>query len=189
MARSTQRYLPKIVRRYAAGTRAAAAAEFALILPVLTVCFLNVVEIGRYAYSRLELNNAGQAAVQAVWAACSSTGYVPATTNAQCSTTWRTVATTAAQSTSLGTAVTVAASNPLTPSDSEVYYCVQNNGATKIVAITGTKPTTGSNATDCATAPGDYIRITVSYTYSKIFTAITIIPNGAITRTAWMRLA
>src|SRR5581483_8750661 len=71
-------------RAYITNAAGAAAAEFALILTLLTIPLLNVFDIGVYVYDRMQLDNAAQVAVQTAWAQCAPSGDVPATVNNNC---------------------------------------------------------------------------------------------------------
>ena len=176
--------LPHRVRRtfrfYRKNSGGAAAAEFALILVLLVVPTLNTIDVGIYVYDRTQLDNAGQSAVQAAWAACAPLGLVPATVNNYCPG-LSGVLTTAAQTTSLGSGVTVTGT-------SEDYCCP---GASGSLVCQGSVATT--TPTDCPSteAPGDYVFVTVSYTYAPLYSTLSIasLLTTPITRTAWMRLS
>lgn len=173
-------------RRYRSEQRGAAAVEFALVLTLLTIPILNVVDLAVYSWNKLQVDNAAQMAVQAAWATCDITSEIPATPNsyANCPTMPAAV-TQAAQSTTLGTGVTVTATT-------ENYYCV--NTSTNVLVTVGnfpnTKPGNCSSVGLSADTPGDYVLITVSYTYTPVFPAVSIASFLAtpITRQAWMRL-
>ena len=164
----------------------AAAAEFALTLGLLVIPILNAVDVGMYVYQRMELDNATQIAVQAAWATCSLPANVPATPNsyANCLS-LPTARDTALHSTPLGTNVSAG-------STTEGYYCV-NTTSNKLVAVgtfPGTKPSDCSSVGSANDKPGDYLFITASYTYSPLFSGLTVTSLLAtpITRTAWTRL-
>src|SRR5258708_5156761 len=99
--------------RFLRETAGSAAVEFVLWLAVLIVPLLSAVDVGTYAYNRLLVQLAGQAAVQAVWRACDvGLNKVPAT--AKCTTPNTAllgVINSAAQATTLGTAGTTANAN------------------------------------------------------------------------------
>jgi len=173
-------------RRFRSEQRGAAAVEFALVLTLLTVPILNVVDLAVYSWDKMQVDNAAQVAVQAAWATCDTTVKLPATPNsyANCPTMPAAV-TLAAQSTRLGTGVTVT-------STTENYYCV--NTSTSVLVTVGTFP--GTKPANCSSVglsgdkPGDYVLITVSYSYTPVFSAVSIASalTTPITRTAWMRL-
>jgi Flp pilus assembly protein TadG len=173
-------------RRYRAEQRGAAAAEFALVLTLLTVPLLNVIDLAMYAWDRMQLENAAQVAAQAAWAVCPNTTNLPATPNsyAKCPAMPAAV-TTAVRSTSLGTNVTVTATT-------ENYYCVNTTTNTLVTvgSFPGTKPANCSSVGSATDAPGDYVQITASYTFTPIFPAASIasVLTSPITRIAWTRM-
>lgn len=170
------RNLHQIAKAYRKNQRGAAAAEFALVLSLLTIPILNVVDVGIYIYDRMELDNSAQAAVQRAWALCAAAGDVPATSN--CTGVSSAMAA-AVQNAPLGTGVTIT-------STSEQYCCP---GTT--LACQGSVTTT--TPADCTSgeAPGDYIFATVSYTYAPLFTGVSVASLLAtpMTRAASMRLS
>jgi len=160
--------------------------EFALIVSLLTIPVLNVVDLTMYAWDRMQVDNAAQMGVQAAWATCSLSSNLPATPNsyANCSA-MPTAVTTAVQSTRLGANVTVS-------STTEGYYCV-NTTSNLLVAVgtfPNTKPANCSSVGTASDVPGDYVMITTTYTYTPIFSAVSIASSltSPITRQAWMRL-
>lgn len=174
-------------RRFRSEQRGAAAVEFALVVTLLTVPILNVVDLAVYSWDKMQVDNAAQAAVQAAWATCSTAANLPATQGTNCSA-MSSAVTTAAQSTTLGTGVTVT-------NTTENYYCVKTSTSALVVAgpVTSAKPSNcsqGSIGGSSSDTPGDYVLITVSYTYSPIFSAVSIASTltTPITRQAWMRL-
>ena len=186
------------LRTYWSGRRGAAAAEFAIVLTVLVFPLLNVIDFGMYIFVGMEVNEAAQSAAQAALATCTYANppQVPATilctnlSNAE---------TAAVGGTSLGSAVTLVAP-PVTANTScdstssasgcEGYYCV-NTGA---LVVVGTFP--DNQPADCkpysaTDTPGDYIQIKVSYTYTPMFTGISMASmlTSPITKIVWMRLS
>jgi Flp pilus assembly protein TadG len=177
------------LRRFLRSRRAAAAAEFALILPLMIVPFLNVVDLGLYAFRRMQVDLAAEAGVQAVRASCGPMVY-PVTQ--YCSTGLVTKITTAAQSTTLGDDVTLQSGTPI-----EGYYCVSSGQLTlasgSSTGTVGSPPTKPSNfAGACSGAsPGDYVQVAVTYTFTPLFPSMTVasLLPSPITRTAWYRVA
>ena len=176
------------LRAYWAESRGAAAAEFAIVLTVLLFPLLNIVDFGMYIYQGMELNEAAQAAAEAVLVSCTYANppMLPATVN--CGNNGgiaKNAATSAAQATSLGMGVTVAA-------PSENYYCVKADGSLLLMG-----PITQDPPADCGAAgfpanqPGDYILITTTFNYTPFFTGVSLASQLAspLTRTAWMRLS
>jgi Flp pilus assembly protein TadG len=167
------------LQSYLKSRAGAAAAEFALVLTLLTLPLLNAFDIGVYVYQRMQLDNAAQVAVQAAWAKCAPSGLVPATVNNYCSG-LSAAMTTAIKSTPLGTGVTITS----TTED----YCCPGAGT---ISCQGPVATTTPAACGSGQAPGDYIFITASYTYSPIYSGISVasLLTTPIVRTAWMRLS
>jgi hypothetical protein len=173
-------------------TRGAAAAEFVLWLGVLVVPVLSAVDLGVYAFQRMQLDSAGQAAAQAAWHLCDSSAKLPATKNCAGLTT---AVSAAAQSSSLGAGVSVASGSPL-----EGYFCTSTTqallpaGSGMTWTVGQTPPAKPANCSAVVsgskTAPGDYIQVTVSYNYAPVFPAVSVASLLAtpITRTAWVRL-
>lgn len=179
------------LRRFIADTRGAAAAEFVLWILLLTLPVFNAVDIATYAYQRMQLELAAQAGAQAAWHACDTAAKLPATQN--CSG-LSTKITNAVSSTSLGVNAAVPAGGV-----AEGYYCTNSAGALVAVGTAGTfgsppvKPTPFTCASvigGSTTAPADYVRVTVSYTYAPIFPSVSVasLLQTPITKTAWMRM-
>lgn len=178
MPKSRFHRLRRVLEIYAVSQSGAAAAEFAMVLLFLTVPILNVIDVGAYVYNRMELDNAAQSAVQTAWAECAPSGQVPATVNNYCPGVTAAM-TTAAQTTSMGSSVSVS-------SVSEDYCCPGSSGLTCQGSVATTTPTNCSSGL----APGDYIFATVSYSYSPLYSGVSVasLLTTPITRTAWMRL-
>lgn len=168
--------------------------EFVIWFSVLVVPILSAFDIGAYAYQRMETQIAAQAAVQYVWHLCDYTiGGTPAFDAAKCPKLSLSNITTAAQDTTLGSGISVT-------SVGEGYYCVDSTGALHAVGTAssaiGTAPTPPSPFT-CAsvvagstTPPGDYVSATVSYSFTPIFSGVSIagLLTSPITQTAYVRL-
>jgi Flp pilus assembly protein TadG len=175
-----KKILPPL-RRYRSEQKGAAAAEFALVLSLLVVPILNVADFAMYAWDRMQVDNAAQVGSQAAWATCVPPTYLPAST--KCPGIGAAV-TTAAQSTSLGTGITVT-------SITEDYYCLNNSNVLVTVGTyPGTKPGDCSSVGSASDTPGEYVKVTVSYTYTPLFPAVSIasVLTPSVVRTAWMRL-
>ena len=163
--------------------RAAAAVEFAAPALLLAVGLLNAVDVGYYAYKRMEVENAAQVGAQAAWKTCyDSSSMLPATQNCAG---LNTAITTAIQSTSLGTSVSLAAGYP-----TEGYYCVTSSNMLQSVGSLSSKPANCSAVGDSSTSPGDYIQVGVTFTYAPLFAITVMTASGikSITKTSWMRL-
>ncbi|WP_374575618.1 TadE/TadG family type IV pilus assembly protein [Phenylobacterium sp.] len=179
-----------LARRFLGETGGAAAAEFVLWLALLIFPVLNAVDLGVYAFQRMQLDLAAQAGVQAAWYTCNSKDFLPATEN--CPELSNAVAT-AVQSTSLGEQISLDAGSPV-----EGWYCTDEAQTLQAVGDTwtiGDDPTAKPANCDAVisgskTAPGDYIQVTVSYDYTPVFSGVTVASmlTTPMKRTAWMRL-
>ena len=198
-----------MTRRYLSGTEGAAALEVAMWLAVLVVPVLSAVDLGYYAFQSMQVHEAAQAAAQAAESTCGPKGLIPAVescTTPTINNTLTTVLTNAAQTTSLGTNITLSTGNTATW---EGYYCSNgtpgsaSNGLT-VVTSGGKNETWGLNATtfptppaDCSTIvtgnqnpPGDYLVVTVTYSFKPIFGSVSVanLLSKTITATSWIRL-
>ena len=145
-----------------------AAMELALVAGTLSTVMLNGVEIARFYFAKMEVQNATQMATQAVWKTCDTPSKSPVTINCPARTT---VITNALQSTSLGSSVSLSTNYP-----TEGYYCASTTDGTlvNVGAVTSPKPTSCSPSGGASDTPGDYIVIQAQYTYSPLFNGITI---------------
>jgi Flp pilus assembly protein TadG len=189
------RALAGLVSGWLRETRGAAAVEFSLWAALLILPVLNVVDVGVYLFQSMQVKEAAQVAAQAAWVSCDPTkGYLPAATN--CPSLQTTLAT-AAHSTSLG-------SNAAVQTSHEYYYCPTTaNTLTEVDTTSGVINTSGSNTAPVApspdtcvastggtAAPGDYVAITVNYTYKSVFSGASVVSllPATISQTALMRL-
>ena len=165
-------------------TRGVAAIEFSIAATLVIVGVLNAVDLGLYEYRRMEVENAAQVGAQAAWKACYDTSaMLPATT--KCPGLIDAI-TAAIQSTSLGTAVSLTTGYP-----QEGYYCVSSTGVLQSVGDLSNKPANCSAAGNSSTSPGDYLRVSVSYAYTPLFSNLTVMGAwgiSSISMTSWMRL-
>lgn len=169
-----------VLRALTLPPRGVAAVEMALATPVLLLLLANVYDLGSYAYRSVELKNAAQMGVQAVWQNCDQSK-LPATIN--CST-LNAVVTTAIQSTTLGSGVS------LYGPPSEAYYCVGSGDTLLWVGGVSNKPTNCSSVGAPTLTPGDYIQIQVTSTYSPKLPRLSVgslLPT-TMTASARMRL-
>ena len=154
--------------------------EFAFVAMILVVMIMNILDFSRLIWARMEVDYAAQMGAQAAYKTC-STGTLPATTN--CSG-LSTAVTNAIQATSLGTAVTLASGSP-----SETYYCV--SGTTLQSVGTYSSPPTPFNcsaAGSSSTIPGDYMAVSVTYSYTPAFSGLTLASSQTLTGSAIERL-
>lgn len=179
-----------LARRFLRDTRGGAAAELVLWLTIMLVPVMSVIDIGFYVFQRMQVELAGQAAIQAIRKDCWDSA-VPYTRN--CSSI-SSAATTGAQSTLLGSDVTVSSGYPL-----EGYYCVDASNVLTLVGSTGgvgtgpTKPSTFdcSSVIGSSTAsPGTYARVNVQKTYTPVFSGVSVasLLTTPITSSAWLRV-
>ncbi len=168
-------------------TGGAAAVELALVLLLLLLPVLNLVDFAVYAFSRMQVEEAAQMGAQGAWTACNSNNpnRQPATVN--CGAQYSSAVTNGIHSTFLTTHVS--------GSPSEEYDCATIAGG---LAQTAVQPPalppadcSGTpNASSPSAAPGDYVKVAVTYTYAPLFQGISIVSllNTTVTKTAWTRL-
>ncbi len=170
-----------MLRRFARDRKGLAAIEFAMIAGVLCIGVLNVSDLAIYLFDNMQVKNAAEMGAQAAWAAC-DLNHVPVTI--RCSG-YTTAVTRAVQSTSLATSVTLQTGTPV-----EGFYCVNSSGALQYVADPYNRPSDCTAAGTPSNAPGDYIKVQTTYTWSSLFpgmSAVSALP-ATMTSTAWMRL-
>ncbi len=171
----------RLLRRFARDSRGLAATEFALIGGVIVIGLFNAVDLGRYFYCRMEVQDASQMAAQNIWKNCAPPN-LPASTSCA---SWSSYATTGAQSTSLGTSVTLATGYP-----AENWWCVNGSGALVNAAAIGAKPSDCSAYNNASGQPIDYVQVKTTYTYTPMFPALNVagtLPTP-VTSTTLMRL-
>ncbi len=201
-------------RAYRSDVRGSAAVEFALWLAALSVPIFAATDIGFYGFQTLQVHTAAQMAAQSGWAACNGATTWPATANCNSSggAALNTAIAAGEHSTSLGTRVTVA-------SGWEKFMCMNSSGnlvdvssqdgsiATKTTSGVTDVDTSGNDTVaklpspaDChtvvagsTTEPGDYISVTVHYTYHPIFKGFSVVTllggnNAVISQTAQTRI-
>ncbi|HEY1362880.1 MAG TPA: TadE/TadG family type IV pilus assembly protein [Xanthobacteraceae bacterium] len=176
------------LRRAGAGTArlrreegGVAAIEFAVFAGLLSLALLNAADIAIYIYQRMQVENATEMAAQAASKNCDFS-QVPATTSCPG---LMIALTKALQSTSLGSKVSLQSGSP-----SEGYYCLNASNALQYVSDVSTRPSDCSATGMPSLQPGDYIRVSSTFSYTPLFPGITV--AGAfitpIQRTAIMRL-
>jgi hypothetical protein len=172
--------------------RGAAAAELAILVPVLTLPLLNIVDLGYYAYQRMQVGNAALAGAEEARSFCNTAAKLPATSS-NCPG-FNVDETIAIHSTSLGSHVALVSGYPI-----EGYYCALTTGALQQVGTPGTYGNPPSGPGDCSAVtgasssgapPGDYVQVQVTYTYTSVFPGMTVaaLLPGTITQTSWSRL-
>jgi uncharacterized membrane protein len=178
---SPRRQGPRWPGRLAANDQGTAGIEFSLVAGIFIVALFNTIDVARYLYQRMELENAAQMAAQAAWKTC-DVAHLPATTNCP----GLSAALTASlRSSSLGAGAIQAAGSP-----TEGYYCVNAAGALVYVSSVSVKPADCSSVGNPTGQPADYIKIQASYAYSSLFGAISVgaTLTSPITTTTLMRL-
>jgi Flp pilus assembly protein TadG len=148
----------------------AAAVEFALWLAVLLYPMVNAVDLGLFAYQRTAMENAAEMALQSAFNVCGQTVAPPLISKCGTSGAKLTAAiTSGVHSTNLGTAVSV----------SNTYECQD-----------GSVTSGQQSPPSCPSSTGDYIGITVTYTYRPLFGRASIVNllSSTMTRTYWMRM-
>jgi Flp pilus assembly protein TadG len=194
----SRRSLSEVLAAWSAKTHGAAAVELALITPVLVVAMLNIVDVSIYAFNRMQVQNSAQMGAEAAWATCNENtpSELPATNTAACPN-FQAAVNSAITKTMLGANVTLSNGSP-----AEAYYCTTTSGGLQLV---GTGPgTVGSppakpnpdtcaavaGASDPSAKPGDYVQVSVSYTYTPVFSGVTVagLLGPTVAQSVWMRL-
>lgn len=169
------------VRKLGSDKSGVAAVEFALGTLFLCLGLLNVVDIGYYVYTRMEVENAAQMGSQAAWKTCNDqTTMLPATVNCPG---LNTAITTSIQSTTLGTAISLPSGSP-----SENYYCINMSNALQVVGSLASPPSDCTAAGNPALRPGDYLLVQVTYSYAPLFPGVTVMRASTVNKTTWIRL-
>ena len=149
----------------ATDTRGTAAIEFSLIAGFVIFALFNTIDFARYFWQKMEFENATQMAAQAAWKTCDTT-HLPATTNCPG---LNAAVTAAIHSSSLGSSVTLANGSP-----TEGYYCVNASSALVYVSDVSSKPANCSSVGNASGLPGDYIKVQTTYTFTPLFSGISL---------------
>jgi Flp pilus assembly protein TadG len=169
------------LRAFRKDSRGIAGLEFAVIGGFLCVAIVNVTDISIYLYKRMQVENAALVGSMSALKACDPS-HLPATINCP----GLTAAVTAAiQSTSLGNAVTLSGGVV-----TEGYYCVNSSNALQYMSNVSSKPADCSAAGMVALQPADYVLVAVTYSYSPVFSGLSVAGMFAtpITKTAMVRM-
>jgi Flp pilus assembly protein TadG len=178
-------------RRLATDASGIALVEFALLAPILALLLANVVDFSRLVWAQMQSDYAAQIGVQAAYKTCAN-GTLPAKSNC---TNLTSSITTAVHSTSLGSAVSVATGYP-----SEGYYCACGSdntnscsvGALVNVANYSSPPSpfncSGYTSSGSSVAPGDYVLVNVAYSYSPLFSGLSLASSKTLTGSSLIRL-
>lgn len=158
--------------------RGAATVEFALLSTVIIFMIANAIDLGYYIAVGMIVNTAAQMGAQAAWQTCGvgpAASYCPGMNAA---------VTTAVQSTTLGTAISLSGTT-------EAYYCVNSSGSlVQVGPVSSSKPANCTSAGVSTNTPGDWVTVSVTYTFKSFFPGVSItrFMPATITDTAWMRL-
>jgi Flp pilus assembly protein TadG len=176
----------KRLRRFGSDARAVAGIEFGITGLLLVGGLLNAVDVGYYAYRRMEVENAAEMGAQAAWKTCTDpqNPMVPATQNCPA---LNNAITTAIQSTTLANNVSLASGYP-----TEGYYCVNASNALQFVGSVSSPPANCAAAGNAGASPVDYLQVGVTYPYQSLFpgaiSVMSVSGVSSITKTSWMRM-
>jgi len=183
----------KKLRLFGADARGVAGIEFGVTGLLLVIGLLNAVDVGYYAYQRMEVENAAEAGAQAAWQTCHDPNgsILPATVNCQppnTAITLNAAITAAIQSTTLKGVTLASGTGAINPNPGEGYYCVNASNALIFQGSVSSPPTVCSSGV----APGDYLQVQVTYPYQSLFPGSISVMSGwsgiPITKTSWMRM-
>ena len=168
-------------RRLAQARDGVSAIEFAFIGSILVVMLLNVVDFAFLIWTQMQVDYAAAAGAQAAYTTCSA-GKMPATANCP---SLGSAVTTAAQSTSLGGGVNA--------SFSERYFCTVGTTLQPPDGFPLPPPVPPANCSavpggDAAAVPGDYVTVTVNYTFRPLFAGLSFVPEQTIPGIGMQRL-
>jgi len=161
--------------------RGLAAIEFGFIAAFLSVAALNVADLSMFFFQKLEANNATQMGAQAAWATC-DLNHIPATVKCPG---MNDAITRSIHSTSLGSTISLRSGYP-----TEAYYCIDSSGSLQRMSDVSSPPADCSAAGSSSTGPADYVMIQTSYTYTPVFTGMSVgsLLPSTIVSTSWVRL-
>jgi hypothetical protein len=175
------RRLGAFLRGFGRDDRGVAAVETALVGSIFLVSLFNVIEVGRYAYTAMQVTAASQAGAQAAIVNCEPEE-TPVTTKCPGVTAAIQVA---AQSGSLGNDVTL--DGPI----EEAWYCVTSQKTLQSVgSVGGTPPSDCDDVSLPSGSPALYVRVRVVAEFEPLFPGLTFVQTfpESIQRTGWMRV-
>jgi Flp pilus assembly protein TadG len=160
--------------------RGIAGVEFALIMSALCFLLLNGADVARYAWIRMQVENAAQVGAQAAWKTCDP-DKLPVSTKCP---ELNGKVTAAVQSTSLGGNV------QLQGAPTEGYYCLDTSNNLQPVGTVSSPPSNCAATNRATLLPGDYIKVDVTYQYRPLINGFSIggYLRTPITETAFLRL-
>ncbi len=158
--------------------RGMAGVEFALIASVLCYLVLNGIDVARYAWIRMQVDNASQIGAQAAWKTCDP-NKIPVSKKCP---DFNAAITAAVQSSSLQPSAILQGA-------SAGYYCVDAVEALKFVAEL-TPPSNCQATGRVDLTPGYYAVVEIRYTFAPLFADLTVAKlfSPSITKTARVRL-
>jgi Flp pilus assembly protein TadG len=179
-----------MIRRDRAGN---AAAEFAIIVPVMMTIFAGVADLGGVLLARFRLDEAASAAAAFTLTQASKVGSANGTTLAQ------NIATLARDDNGVSSnGVTVSVNNgPTAATDGSFNVTTGGtpSAADSCYCPTSTPFAFGSAAASCTTTcadgtrAGKFVQITVSRNYTPMFSGYGIVSNGAISVTTVVQVS
>lgn len=170
-----------MMRGFVSDTRGVVSVEFALAATFIMTAMLNAADLGGYVYQTMQVENAAQMAVQTALQSCTA-AQLPVTTTCP---DFSSKVSAAVAGTSLGAAVTVDAGQP-----AEAYYCVDADNRLMQVGTINSKPATCVAAGNSSVAPGDYVSIAVSYSFTPLMSGASVaaLLTSPIRRSAIIRV-
>lgn len=199
-------------RQFVAVEHGAAAVEFAFALFLLTIPILNVVDLAFYAFGWMQTQNAAQMGAQAAFSNCNNANDLPAATtcfqsNSANNMTLFDVVNQGIQESALNNTVSLSGSSVV-----DGYYCSTSGNVLTLVGTAGSAyadggavgstantsdvaPSTGGVTTcsgyqDANAAPGEYVSVTVTHTFTPIFSSVSVasLLPSVMTATAYVRI-
>lgn len=174
-------------RSFLRDCRGAIAAETALVSGFLVVLIAQVLDFGWFAYCSVQVRMAAQAAAAESAVVCTQDFMLPATVN--CGSGLKSKMQTAANEVSIGGAITIADADL-----KEAYYCPDpdsNNALVKVGEVTDDpKPADCTAVGSPKDTPGDFVHVTVTYTFTPLFPGLSAISYSGNTMKSegWMRV-
>lgn len=186
----TPRSIHSLFRSFLRADEGAAASELAIWAVLIVTPLASVADLGIFAFQGMQVQTAVQAGVQAARTACRS--YEPPYTSTCAGLTGAVDA--AVHTTTLGTSVARDTAYP-----KEGYYCASTSEVLTVIGSDGTvgAPPAKPSPYTCKTViagsgalPGDYIKVKVNYTYTPLFSGVSVasLLPSTISRTAWIRM-
>jgi Flp pilus assembly protein TadG len=172
--------------------RGSAAVEFAIWIACLVPIVANALDLGIYAFEKVQVSAAGQSAAQAAWTTWYANACTyPTKTVANCGgngTISTAVGNAINQSTVLGLA-SPSQITEVTANETSGYYCplATTNALTVVTPAGGNCPSGSANA---GAKVGFYYKLQVRFTYRPLFGAASVasLLGTTMTQDTWIRL-